>query len=126
MWTSAKQRKLNALRRRELEGTLTPAQQTQLSQFFDELNQEEQQQLAPHFKKLNLEHEALVEKVALVKAQNERLAWVVSRQQVLVQRVKEQLRELRRERKKLLSEYARVMTGSFANQTKSPETRKAA
>ena len=126
MWTSAKQRKLNKLRRQELEGTLTPAQQIQLSRLFDELNEEEQQQLAPRFKKLDLEHEALLEKVALVKAQNERLAWVVSRQQVLVQRVKEQLRELRRERKKLLSEYARVMTGSFANQTTSPETRKAA
>ena len=126
MWTSAKQRKLNKLRRQEFEGTLTPAQQIQLSRLFDELNEEEQQQLAPRFKKLDLEHEALLEKVALVKAQNERLAWVVSRQQVLVQRVKEQLRELRRERKKLLSEYARVMTGSFANQTKSPETRKAA
>jgi hypothetical protein len=126
MWTSAKQRKFNALRRRELDGTLTPAQQTQLSQLFDELNQEEQQQLAPHFQKLDLENEALAAKMALVKAQNARLAWVVSRQKVLVRRAKEQLRELRRERKKLLSEYARVMTGSFANQPTPTTTRKAA
>lgn len=126
MWTSAKQRKLNDLRQRELEGALSPAQQTQLNRLFDELNQEEQQQLNPHFKKLNLEHEALAEKVTLVKAQNERLSGVVSRQQALVRRAKEQLHELRRERKKLLLEYTRVMMGSFTNGTKSAETRKAA
>ena len=106
MWTSAKQRKLNDLRRRELEGTLTPAQQTQLSRLFEELNQEEAQQLAPHLRKLEQEQAELAEKVALVKAQNERLAWVVSRQKVLVRRAKEQLRGLRRER---------MMTGSFSS-----------
>lgn len=126
MWTSAKQRKLNALRQRELDGTLTPAQQTQLRQLFDELNQEEQQQFAPHFQKLDAEQAALTEKVALVRAQNERLAWVVSRQKVLVRRAKEQLRELRREREKLLTEYARVMTGSLTHQAKPTTTRKAA
>lgn len=126
MWTSAKQKKFDELRRQELEGKLTPAQQTQLCQLFDELNREEQQQLAPHFEQMKQEHKALTKKVALVKAQNERLVWVVSQQKVLVRRAKEQLRELRRERKKLLSEYARVMTGSFVNQPKSSATRKAA
>ena len=126
MWTTAKQRKLNELRRLELEGTLTQPQQTQLNRLFDELNQAEQQQLEPQLRKIDAEQEQMAEKVALVKAQNDRLAGVLSRQKALMRRAKEQLRELRRERKQLLSEYTRVMTGSFANRSEISATTKAA
>ena len=126
MWTTAKQRKLNELRRLELEGTLTQPQQTQLNRLFDELNQAEQQQLEPQLRKIDAEHKQMAEKVALVKAQNDRLAGVLSRQKALMRRAKEQLRELRRERKQLLSEYTRVMTGSFANRSEISATTKAA
>ena len=54
------------------------------------------------------------------------LAGVLSRQKALMRRAKEQLRELRRERKQLLSEYTRVMTGSFANRSEISATTKAA
>ena len=126
MWTTAKQRKLNELRRLELEGTLTQPQQTQLNRLFDELNQAEQQQLEPQLRKIDAEHKQMAEKVALVKAQNDRLAGVLSRQKALMRRAKEQLRELQRERKQLLSEYTRVMTGSFANRSEISATTKAA
>lgn len=109
MWNEAKQQQLNALQRRELEGALTDEERRSLERLLSELEQEEWQTLPPSLERLRGEQGELQQKLGQANTQNALLTAIASRQEVLLERAKNQLKVLRGEHEALRNERERVL-----------------
>jgi hypothetical protein len=108
MWNEDKQRKFDELRRREFEETLTEAERRHLAQLLDELDREEWERLRPTIEKYQREQEAAQEKLDSTRLENAALEAIISKQEALLARVREQLALFRNEYQSLQAEYERA------------------
>ena len=101
MWNSDKQTRLNALRERELSGTLTEAERAELSCLMNEVEQEEQAMLQPAFARLDKEIQRLNQKCIRAKKENATLASLLTQREHLLERAKKQIKQLLEEHQQL-------------------------
>jgi peptidoglycan hydrolase CwlO-like protein len=105
MWDAPKRARLEWLRQREEEGTLTEAEWAELTQMIAEIETAEAAYLHPATERLEAES-------AQIEAQNAELARLIRRKEALVQRLKQTLAELDAERQAIEKEQRRVLSGS--------------
>lgn len=109
MWDENKQRRLDALREKELAGTLTNPEQRQLEELFAELDQAEEEMLGPFFERSDRERQQMREEIARLRERNAAIAAIAEQEEELLRHAKEQLRKLIHERQRLHAEYERVL-----------------
>lgn len=107
-WTDDKQHRLDDLRAREDSGTLTPAEQAELTQLLADLDEMEWQQLRPALERMDREHAAASAAInRLVQTQDD-LDDLMNRQRRLIVRARSQLQELLSEHRVLQADYRRL------------------
>ncbi|MDQ3814801.1 MAG: hypothetical protein M3347_12735 [Armatimonadota bacterium] len=102
MCDEQKRERFQTLRERELEGALTPAEQTELSLLIQEIENAEAAYLGPATERLRREREQL-------EAQNHALEDLVRRKQALAERLRTVLEESAAERHTIDKELARIL-----------------
>jgi len=100
MWSQLKRKRFQILRQRELDGTLTDAEQAELSQMNAEIENS-----VP----LDAATKRLSEQRKQIEAQNRALDALVQRKQALVNRLKAVIDELEVEQKAINAEFARLI-----------------
>lgn len=108
MWDDAKQQRLNELRRRDQEGTLTQEDKQALEQLVCELEQEEWDTLRPVLERFRQEQAQLQLECERLRLQNPLLAALAERQEDLLKRARVELAALLSEHEALKAEYERV------------------
>jgi len=88
MWDSNKQARWNFLREREISDVLSEAEQVELFQLTDEIEQEEQIMLQPAFERLDKEIHKLTEKCIQTKKENVALASLLAQREHLLEHAK--------------------------------------
>ena len=108
MWNVMKQQRLDELRRREADGTLTAQERATLEHFVHELEREEWEFLQPALARLHLEHVELRKRCGQLRSQNAMLAVILERQESILARSRAHLAELLSEHEVLKSEYEHI------------------
>lgn len=108
MWDAAKQQRLNELRQRDQEGTLTDEDRQVLEKLIYELEQEEWIALRPALEHLHRDQEHLQEECGCLRLQNSILTALAERQEDLLKRARAELAGLLSEHEALKAEYERV------------------
>ena len=103
MWDSNKQARWNFLREREISDVLSEAEQVELFQLTDEIEQEEQIMLQPGFMRLDKEIQRLTEECIQTKKENVALASLLAQREHLLERAKKQIKQLLEEHWQLKS-----------------------
>jgi hypothetical protein len=111
MWNDASQQQLNALRRKEDEGTITADEQHLLETLLFDLEHAEWEALRPVLSRLRAEQSEVQAELGQLQAQNAVLAALADRYADLIARAGAQLAGLAGEREALRREYERAMAG---------------
>ena len=82
-WSIEQQALFDKLREKEMAGTLTPADQTQLIELTQALENDEALYLAPTVARLRAEQQALRERLLAAQSENEALAQLLNQQEQL-------------------------------------------
>ncbi len=107
-WNADKQQRLDALRAREDEGVLTPAEQTELDGLLADLDALEWQQLRPTLERMERDHAAASAAIARLAHTRDDLQELLARQRKLIVRARGQLQELLAEHRVLQADYRRL------------------
>jgi hypothetical protein len=110
MWQEQMRARFQQLRQRQLENTLTEAEEAELTILLEELEAAEAADLAPAVEQLRQEREA-------IEAQNRSLENLVHRKEALASRLRTVLVEAQAERRAIESELATVLAGSQGSTT---------
>lgn len=84
MWNARKQKQLDKLRQREMEGSLTTAEMRQLQKLFAELDQEEAVALNPHFTTAGQESARVQKELSRLIEKNRKLEQTARQQERLL------------------------------------------
>ena len=104
MWDERQRQRFQELRRRDLSGLLTQAEQAELASLGRELEDAEADYLAPATRRLRQEREG-------IKTQNRSLQAVVRRKEAFVRRLRDFLADAHAERNAIEGELAAVLGG---------------
>lgn len=110
MWDDEKQNKLDQLRLREAQGTMTDAEGEALRVLLADLDAEEAATLGPAIERMRASQRDLSVEREQVDRENERLASILAKQERLLSDAQAYLNHLRAERSVLSEEY-RAVTG---------------
>jgi uncharacterized protein YdaU (DUF1376 family) len=114
MWTDEKQQQFNALRDKELAGTLTVDEQQQLDVFFAELDAEEAEMLRPAMERMDADIAAKREELAKWQAMNAVREKYLAQRAALLARAQATLAELQAEERALQFEYEKAIDKPIA------------
>jgi hypothetical protein len=92
-WNETKQSRFDELRMRELAGTITPAEQTELSQLINMLETEEVELLAPALQKTQDRQHELQEKLDQKQREAEQLTRLLQQQEQLISDARRWIKE---------------------------------
>jgi septal ring factor EnvC (AmiA/AmiB activator) len=118
-WTTQQQTLFDELRSRELAGTLTVQEQTQLAGLIQILEAEEARYLAPATDQMRAEQAALRERLQALQAENEALARLLNQQEQLVADARHWLTQFEQRHQQIQQTYTRL-TGEILTATVSP------
>ena len=107
MGKTTKRARFEALRQKEEEGTLTEAEQVELAQMIEEIEEIEAAYLRPATERLRAER-------AQVQAQTAALQRLVRRKEALARRLEQTLAKAKAERQAIEEEQNRILSGSAA------------
>ncbi|MCC6553105.1 MAG: hypothetical protein IT372_08800 [Polyangiaceae bacterium] len=110
-WTKDRQARLDLLRDKELAGTLTEPEHTELAGLMAQVEAEEAQALAPAMTQLRAEAGELAHELRTVQDENEELARLLAQQQALVADARRFLTEFEQRRASILDALARFARG---------------
>lgn len=110
MWTDEQQRQLDALREKELAGTLAADEQQQLELLFAELDAEEAEMLRPAMERMEQEHQQDQAELARLQRKKELLTTLAVQEEQLLQRAQAVLQEVQSEKARLRAEYERALS----------------
>jgi len=115
-WTAEQQELFDALRARELSGTLTVTEQAQLEKLYALLGAEEALYLSPAIAQMKVDQTVLREKLESVQTENEALGRLLSQQEQLVADAKHWLAQFEKRHRRIQQAYTRltgeVLTGA--------------
>lgn len=107
-WTDKQQTLFDELRARELTGTLTTEEQTQLAELMAMLEAEEARYLAPVAARMRAEQAALREQLETLQTDNESLARLLNQQEQLVADARHWLAQFERRHMQIQQDYTRL------------------
>lgn len=110
-WTQDDQTKLDYLRGKELSGTLTDAEQSELAALMARVEADEAAVLAPEIARLRAEAGEIAVELGRVGAENDELARLMAQQLALVADTRRFLDEFDRRRASILDALARIAGG---------------
>lgn len=109
MWDENKQFLFDALRQRELDGTLTDEERLRLDELITELDREEEALLRPAMERHEQRINQLEDEAAQIETQNTALESIIKRQAELLARVQAFRDEFLKEHELLRAEYEQVV-----------------
>ena len=107
-WTKDSQARLDHLRKKELAGALTDAEQTELADRMAQVEAEEAQALGPAMNRLRAEVAKTERELSALQEQNEELARLLAQQQSLAADARRFLEQFEQRRASILDALARV------------------
>jgi hypothetical protein len=113
-WSTDKQQRLDALRAKELTGTLSAAERRELARLITEVEAEESARLAPAMAQMQREQVILRRKVRQSQVDNESLAALVAQQEQMLADARRTLKDLQRRRQEIHETYFRVTGEALA------------
>ena len=110
-WTTEQQTRFDALRTRELAGTLTDQEQLELDEFVAQLEAEEERYLAPAIAQMRAEQVALRTQLESLQTENEALGRLLAQQEQLAADTRHWLVQFEQRHLQIKQTYTRL-TGS--------------
>jgi len=107
-WTTEQQALFDALRVRELDGTLTVAEQAQLNELTVLLEAEEAHYLAPVIARVRADQAVLRERLEALQTENEALARLLNQQEQLVADARQWLAQFEQRHLRIQQAYTRL------------------
>ena len=107
-WNDIQQTRFDGLRKRELSGTLTAVEQTELDAMVTWLEQDEARYLAPATARFESEHNALRTQLQAVQDDNEALAMLFHQQEQLVTDARRWLVDFQQRHERIQTAYTRI------------------